>query len=296
MSKSSMLGHMGSALQSTLFWGALSTVIAIVLTVVGVVMHDIRWLLLGAWPFATIAGWEFWRISFSGSSRAVWPATFITSIVAAAVLWLLYIGLEPSQELSAQSDPSPCFDRTNPSTEMKARAEQLQPSVLPSRLGEPEGCLRLLPDASRQSFEHTSVLWIPSPRRFIFLNHRTLQWTRYDELDYCRGQWCTDDTAGKQHFKTVGGTVPPGEHAPFAGTAKYLDEFPEKWKEFGWMNWHCQIRPNSVMYREFQHGFVIGVVPSAPDNVSGQVFIMYDDKYFETRTVPVQGPTCSGVI
>jgi hypothetical protein len=50
-----------ATLQSTFLWGCICMVATIVFAVVAVMIHDVRWLLIFAWPFATFAVWEFAR-------------------------------------------------------------------------------------------------------------------------------------------------------------------------------------------------------------------------------------------
>jgi hypothetical protein len=91
--------------QSTLFWGCVSAVIAIVIAVVVAMIKDVRWLLFVAWPFATIAVLEFAR-TWSSPKRIRW-ITAVGGIASAVGLVGLYLWLAPesSRAPSAQSGP-----------------------------------------------------------------------------------------------------------------------------------------------------------------------------------------------
>jgi hypothetical protein len=85
------------ALQSTLFWGALCMFATIVLTVVAVMIHDFRWILGFAWPFAAVAAWEFSRIIFA-RRLAVLATTAVSMVASGALLLWLYFALAPPPE------------------------------------------------------------------------------------------------------------------------------------------------------------------------------------------------------
>jgi hypothetical protein len=67
--------------QSTLFWGCVGAFLAIVLTVLAAMMHDVRWVLAFAWPFAAFAAWEFARTYFS-RKIVIWTTTGIVALVS----------------------------------------------------------------------------------------------------------------------------------------------------------------------------------------------------------------------
>jgi hypothetical protein len=79
--------------QSTLFWGSLSAALAIILTVIAATMKDIRWLLGFAWPFTSLAVWEFSRTW--GTPRQIKWITITGSTITAALMAALYIFLSP---------------------------------------------------------------------------------------------------------------------------------------------------------------------------------------------------------
>jgi hypothetical protein len=83
-----------SALQSTLFWGSLCMFATIVLTVVAVMIHDFRWILGFAWPFAAVAVWEFARVVFT-SRFVVLTTTGVATVISGAMLLWLYAALAP---------------------------------------------------------------------------------------------------------------------------------------------------------------------------------------------------------
>jgi lysylphosphatidylglycerol synthetase-like protein (DUF2156 family) len=82
------------AIQSTAFWGCVGAFMAIVLMVVAAMMHDVRWVLAFAWPFAVFAAWEFAR-TCSSRKRIVNSVTGISVIVTGALLGWLYLALAP---------------------------------------------------------------------------------------------------------------------------------------------------------------------------------------------------------
>lgn len=77
--------------QSTLFWGCAGAVITIVLTVVAAMTKDLRWLLVFAWPFASVAIWEFAR-TWAPPNTVKSIASFgvvASGLVLAVFYWLL---------------------------------------------------------------------------------------------------------------------------------------------------------------------------------------------------------------
>jgi hypothetical protein len=95
-----------AALQSTLFWGCFATVATIVLAVVAAMIHDIRWVLLFAWPFAAFAAWEFARVC-SARKGLIRLATSISTLVSGVLLGWLYFALTPAEQPSPQAMNSP---------------------------------------------------------------------------------------------------------------------------------------------------------------------------------------------
>jgi hypothetical protein len=93
-----------AALQSTLLWGALCMFATIVLTVVAVMIHDFRWILALAWPFAAVAIWEFGRIIFSRKIVAAYLTGTATIVSGLLLLWL-YFALAPSAILDNPPQP-----------------------------------------------------------------------------------------------------------------------------------------------------------------------------------------------
>jgi hypothetical protein len=71
-----------------------SAVIAILLTVLGIKLKDVGWLLIGAWPFATLAVWELARPL--GLQRwALWSVFGAGAVISAVFLGWLYASLVP---------------------------------------------------------------------------------------------------------------------------------------------------------------------------------------------------------
>jgi hypothetical protein len=84
--------------QSTFFWGCAGAVLAIVLTVVAAMAHDIRWLLGIAWPFAMFAIWEFARTWFAKRVHIV-AITGAGMILSGLLLGCLYRSLSPTETI-----------------------------------------------------------------------------------------------------------------------------------------------------------------------------------------------------
>jgi hypothetical protein len=80
--------------QSNLFWGSVSAVFAIVIAVVVAMIKDVRWLLIFAWPFATLAVWEFARTW--GLPKQIKWLTGSGSVLAGVGLVALYLLLAPA--------------------------------------------------------------------------------------------------------------------------------------------------------------------------------------------------------
>ena len=91
------------ALQSTLFWGCVSTFIALVLAVIAASFHDFRWLLAIAAPFAWVAIWEFSRKFWPRDKRQVRVITGIVSVAVTASLFIMWLYLKPNEMLHSTS-------------------------------------------------------------------------------------------------------------------------------------------------------------------------------------------------
>jgi hypothetical protein len=97
--------NLETALQSPIFWGCFSTTIAIVLSVVAAMIHDVRWILAVAWPFAGFAVFEFARIC-SKRKSIVWSSTGMGTVASAILLGWLYVELAPVESPSIKVSPS----------------------------------------------------------------------------------------------------------------------------------------------------------------------------------------------
>jgi hypothetical protein len=84
-----------AALQSTLFWGCVAMAAAIVLAVVAAMIHDIRRVLIFAWPFAVFAVWEFARY-FSNKKIVVRSTAGASVVIFGVLLGWLYSALAPA--------------------------------------------------------------------------------------------------------------------------------------------------------------------------------------------------------
>jgi hypothetical protein len=76
----------------------------IVLAVVAAMIHDIRWILIFAWPFASFAGWEFAR-TCSINKALVLTVTIAATIFSAMLLGWLYVTLDPTKISVVQPPP-----------------------------------------------------------------------------------------------------------------------------------------------------------------------------------------------
>jgi hypothetical protein len=92
-----------AALQSTLFWGCVAMVAAIVLAVAAAMIHDFRWGLIFAWPFAVLAVWEFVRY-FSKKKIVVRSTAGASVVIFGALLGWLYSALAPSMRYGRPLD------------------------------------------------------------------------------------------------------------------------------------------------------------------------------------------------
>ena len=108
-----------AALQSTLLWGALCMVATIILAVVAVMIHDFRWILGFAWPFAAVAVWEFTRIIFTRKGMVA-LVTGVGTIASGSLLLWLYFALVPAETIAEK----PQFDTTKDAIK--------PPSVIPT--------------------------------------------------------------------------------------------------------------------------------------------------------------------
>lgn len=86
--------------QSTFLWGCVGAFLAIILTVIAAMSHDIRWLLGFAWPFMTFAVWEFARTGLS-NKKMIAGITVGGAILSIGALGWLYTSLAPSHEVKS---------------------------------------------------------------------------------------------------------------------------------------------------------------------------------------------------
>lgn len=84
--------------EGTLLWGALGTVVAIVLVVVGAILKDLRWLLAAAWPFACLVVWAVTKGLHSRRLRGV--VAILGLVIATSGLYWLYAALDPVKVLT----------------------------------------------------------------------------------------------------------------------------------------------------------------------------------------------------
>jgi hypothetical protein len=93
------------ALQSTFLWGCVGVAGAVVLAVVAAMIHDIRWVLIFAWPFAGFAVWEFARTIYRSKVK-IYGATSAGALLTGALLAWLYFALAPTGTRVADSAPA----------------------------------------------------------------------------------------------------------------------------------------------------------------------------------------------
>jgi hypothetical protein len=75
------------------FWGSVGGFIAVVLTVIAAMKHDLRWLLIVAWPFATGALW----MALTSTKRPKLYTAICALVVGGVFLWMGLIWLTPGQ-------------------------------------------------------------------------------------------------------------------------------------------------------------------------------------------------------
>jgi hypothetical protein len=91
-------------LDSAPLWGSLAVVFTLVPTVIAAMMHDIRWLLWFAWPFAVFFFWEFARTCTK--RRAVIAMTTSIAAIGTASFWgWLYVTLAPEPQTALAANP-----------------------------------------------------------------------------------------------------------------------------------------------------------------------------------------------
>ena len=71
-----------------MLWGCVSLAATIILTVVGVMLKDVRWVLFLAWPFASIAVWEFSRLRRAKHVGVITAIGGVLTLVLVAVIYL----------------------------------------------------------------------------------------------------------------------------------------------------------------------------------------------------------------
>lgn len=81
--------------ESTLLWGAIGVFFGIVLTVVAAMKHDLRWLLVIAWPFWGMASYAFF-VKVIPSRPWRWSLIVGSSLAVGGALTLLNYKLRPS--------------------------------------------------------------------------------------------------------------------------------------------------------------------------------------------------------
>jgi len=101
----SLLERLQPILQSTLLWGCACMFATITLTVIAVTVHDFRWTLGIAWPFAVVGVWEFARLFFT-KRRTVVLSTFAGAIISAIIVGWMYFDLAPNPQPPEPPSPS----------------------------------------------------------------------------------------------------------------------------------------------------------------------------------------------
>jgi hypothetical protein len=177
----------------------------------------------------------------------------------------------------------------------------------PSTLGKQKGCLHVVDASSIMQLEKQTSIWVhtPSPQIFNIFNNKR-QWNRWDDPGYChvlpalRGKCdISDEKASKVYFeKKIGHPIPAGLHPPYGSIAVWANEHPkEYWEQFGWVYWACEIRTDSILYGEYERGFVLGVFPLSDRDSHGQVYFLEGDqnggrKVQWVQSENVSSPSC----
>ena len=181
---------------------------------------------------------------------------------------------------------SPC---KNVATATAAERERLaQFDHVPAQLGGPIDCIRSPMAASIGEYDYSMFIWFD--KHYYILPHAKGDWWTFTETSWCIDDWCRDDRKWEEKFN---GKIPKNRHAPKGGIAKYLQQYPSETSKFGSAIWVCQLNGGEVFVREYENGLVFGVYPSDPNNMQGNLFILYNDRHWEPMLrLNVTAPKC----
>jgi hypothetical protein len=136
--------------ESNVFWGPLSLAFGVILTVTAAVKHDLRWLLLFAWPCFGIAIWWLAR-----RTREVLLISVLGTVLAGAGLLWLSGWLRPQQSATAVLAPS---SPTQPPHQQASPTSEPIPAQIPQPVPK-----TTIPRSQRTSPAPTHPVVTPSP-------------------------------------------------------------------------------------------------------------------------------------
>ena len=123
------------------------------------------------------------------------------------------------------------------------------------------------------------------PKQLFVLANKNATWERISEGQYCESDWCYFNTpAGKANWKKLHGLPPNGLYPPFGAVAMFLNENPNRWDQFGWLQWTCELEDNQVMSIEFENGYVFGVYPAIYSQGKSEVAVLLNKRGNEEPT------------
>jgi hypothetical protein len=223
------------------------------------------------------------------SRGLAWAGIIAGATILGAATWFFW----PLKSFPPIDQMAICLKDTAAPTTLKRHEDQITFEVkkesVASKLGAPTDCLRLMPLASEGLYEHARILWIVSPQKRFVISRTADSWKEQAD-ETCRDNWCADADEWMRKFRK---RPPNGLFPPFGGTAKFLEQNPSAWSDFGWLVWHCEMQTDTSLFWEFENGYVFGVYPTDTKNQGGQVFILYKrDHTFEIRNTGSRGTAC----
>ena len=271
-------GRLQPALQSTFFWGCIAMVAAIVLAVVAAMIHDIRWVLIFAWPFAIFAAWEFARIC-STKKSVVLSAAGIAIVITGVLLGWLYFALAPTK-IAIDSVPDAPASKVAQAFEL-ARIPQL---------GQPLQPIEETDAVYQAAHEHAMVVsLLPMLDVYIFPNDRTKKAIRHHTATFLDGREWFDDAFLRALFHP-----PKDKKPPESRVAELWSQNPDQWKWIGWREWSCPFALEKFYYQKFEKGIIFGVLPTSETLGSSQIFAFANTgDWNSTGTELVSAPGCN---
>jgi len=146
------------------------------------------------------------------------------------------------------------------------------------RLGKPEADgMKMLVNTSEQRLANATSIWAMNSIGYVLWDG-TKRWEVSGQTTPPpRDQWL-DDKWLREHFHPDGGGPPTGD------LAYTWEQSPDYWKRMGMVQWRCGETPD-VIYQDFEHGRIIGVLRGTLYNDTGIIFVLFDDYTWESAKV-----------